>query len=858
MGGIGRSSVYVVGAAQDCECAADSLTSELIGVKAYGLLPLPVEWVPPFFCIEDGVLPDENRLVKAAQFAGLDAREPLYVRSSGTKEGIDERGALCSEEARIETIVEVLGRLLESDALKEARKLQKVHFIIQRKIRTQAKGHLSNERRIARKSRDWVAEIEPSLGHLAESGSVAVRRWRSVEDGGAPLACDLRANLYRVLRGVAAWAGIRRLHLEWVWDGLRIWIVQCEEAKDLAGVVPSDLAKKYVSEVGDLAGLRCFRKASAPDFSNYGKLKNARVYRDLGYAMPPFFILNDQSLIKALVLRSEITEDLEHDLKLLCKAPLVLRTDGTGIPAEKRQMLPRSDELRSSEEAKSWLLEVLPERLSEINVEDAGLALIGHHFLPAVSSAWCLAYPDRRRVRIESLWGIPEGLYYFPHDVFDVFDVFDVDVADVNDSKKPGESVRIVGQRERYKEKFIAPDASGKWVIHSVANPHDWGSSVGKNGWVREIAHTSRRIAIEAQHPVVVMWFIGLVDQVQADQVLPWYHEPWTPVQEAGVSSEISRATKPGETRTIKTSADLDELIARGAGGATRIAIEPEETGIVRDQKFIERLSAVAKENGYIVELRGGLLSHVYYTLKRDGIGVVCVDAFATDDETIEFNKLVRDKIPEKIEAHGESAEVAKLEGEALLAALKNKLVEEAFEVMDAKSTEAMSEEIADVIEVLHALEDALGLARSEVEALRDAKKKKRGGFREGVMLLNTRLSTPTSGELVTGPKSGAVIREVSSLPSYDPGVNIDKRAQGGDLERLLTFSMPAYATEFKLARQSFDLATQLGHSHPMRFEVLLQRSGADQRVRFKLTNSAYQLDLFPTASAPVNGEGTD
>lgn len=849
MRGIGRSSLYVVGASQDRECAVESLTPEQIGVKAYGLLPLPVEWVPAFFCIEDGVFPDEGRLVKAALSAGIDVKEPLYIRSSGTKEGIDERGALCSEEARIETIVDVLRKLQKTAEIEEARTFQKVHFIIQRKVRTQAKGHLSNERRIAKKSRDWVAEIEPGSGHLAESGPVAVRRWRTGEDEIGPLACDLRANLYRVLRGVAAWAENQRLHLEWVWDGLRIWVVQCEEAKDLHGVVPGDLAKQYASKVGDLSGLRCFREVSAQDFSNYGKLRNAKIYRELGYSMPPFYILNDQNVIEGLVLRSEITEDLEHDLKLFCKAPLVLRTDGTGIPLEKRQMLPRSDELRSSEEAESWLLKMLPERLSEINVESAGLALIGHHFLPAVSSAWCLAYPDRRRVRIESLWGIPEGLYYYPHDVFDV------DVATVDESKNPSDSVRIVGTRERYKEKFIAPDASGRWVIHSVASPHDWGSSAGKTAWVKEIAHTSRRIALAAEQPVVVMWFIDLVGQSQVDQVLPWYHEPWTPVQEAGVSSEISRATKPGETRTIKTSADLDELIANGAGRATRIAIEPVETGIVRDQKFIEQLSAVAKRNDYIVELRGGLLSHVYYTLKRGGIDVVCVDAFATDDETIEFNKLVRDRIPEKIEAHGESAEVAKLEGEALLVALKNKLVEEAFEVMDAKSTEAISEEIADVVEVLYALEDALGLARSEVEELREAKKEKRGGFREGVMLLKTRLFTPTSDQLVPEHKAGALIRDVRSLPAFDSGVNIDKRSQGGDPERLLTFSMPAHAREFKLARQTFDLPTQLGHGHPMRFEVLLQRSGAEQRVRFKLTNSAYQMDLFPTVSEPVIDE---
>src|SRR3546814_13450234 len=89
-------------------------------------------------------------------------------------------------------------------------------------------------------------------------------------------------------------------------------------------------------------------------------------------------------------------------------------------------MLPRSDELRSLEAAVEWLKG--PFRQSMQSLEAAtDIVLIGHHFIPAAASAWCQAKPDERRVRVESLWGIPDGIYYYAHDVYDV-DTVHVDV----------------------------------------------------------------------------------------------------------------------------------------------------------------------------------------------------------------------------------------------------------------------------------------------------------------------------------------------------------------------------------------------------------------------------------------------
>ena len=64
------------------------------------------------------------------------------------------------------------------------------------------------------------------------------------------------------------------------------------------------------------------------------------------------------------------------------------------------------------------------------------------------------------------------------------------------------------------------------------------------------------------------------------------------------------------------------------------------------------------------------------------------------------YNKLVRDKIPEIIEADGKYCKTRILSGEEYIAALEAKLNEEVAEYQKDKNLE----EIADVFEVLQAI----------------------------------------------------------------------------------------------------------------------------------------------------------
>lgn len=95
------------------------------------------------------------------------------------------------------------------------------------------------------------------------------------------------------------------------------------------------------------------------------------------------------------------------------------------------------------------------------------------------------------------------------------------------------------------------------------------------------------------------------------------------------------------------------------------------------------------------------------------------------------YNKLVRDKIPEIIEADGKECKTRILSNDEYIAALEAKLNEEVAEYQVDKNLE----EMADVLEVLQAICTARGYSMDELEAMRAKKAEKRGGFRERIFL---------------------------------------------------------------------------------------------------------------------------
>lgn len=96
-----------------------------------------------------------------------------------------------------------------------------------------------------------------------------------------------------------------------------------------------------------------------------------------------------------------------------------------------------------------------------------------------------------------------------------------------------------------------------------------------------------------------------------------------------------------------------------------------------------------------------------------------------------QYNKLVRDLIPEVIRATGKECdvEIAAIESREKL--LQAKLMEEVNEYLEDKNLE----ELADIMEVLFGLAHNLGYSEEDLINKREEKLKERGGFKEGIVL---------------------------------------------------------------------------------------------------------------------------
>jgi predicted house-cleaning noncanonical NTP pyrophosphatase (MazG superfamily) len=102
-----------------------------------------------------------------------------------------------------------------------------------------------------------------------------------------------------------------------------------------------------------------------------------------------------------------------------------------------------------------------------------------------------------------------------------------------------------------------------------------------------------------------------------------------------------------------------------------------------------------------------------------------------------EYDKLVRDHIPEIIRQDGRQCGVEVMREEEYVHALKEKLVEEAQEAADARP-EDLVKELADLSEVIDALIIACGFDRQVVVVKQEERRRSRGGFERRLRLLWT------------------------------------------------------------------------------------------------------------------------
>ena len=98
----------------------------------------------------------------------------------------------------------------------------------------------------------------------------------------------------------------------------------------------------------------------------------------------------------------------------------------------------------------------------------------------------------------------------------------------------------------------------------------------------------------------------------------------------------------------------------------------------------------------------------------------------------MKYHKLVRDRIPEIIEASGKTCKVEILSDEEYLRMVDAKLDEELAEYHKDQSID----ELADLMEVIYAAAIARGYTLEQLEAIRLEKAIQRGSFEKKILLL--------------------------------------------------------------------------------------------------------------------------
>lgn len=100
------------------------------------------------------------------------------------------------------------------------------------------------------------------------------------------------------------------------------------------------------------------------------------------------------------------------------------------------------------------------------------------------------------------------------------------------------------------------------------------------------------------------------------------------------------------------------------------------------------------------------------------------------------YNKLVRDRIPQVIGSTGKRFSTRILNETDYIVELKKKAYEELDEYVNTDNKKDAIEELADLLEIIHALSEFHGSSIAVVEEVRQQKAEKRGGFKEKIFLI--------------------------------------------------------------------------------------------------------------------------
>lgn len=753
-----------------------------VGGKGAGLLSVPPGWVPDTVFLS----PKAHEFARSQRYSddALDAvfnqhrvgfmlsqigpSEKVIVRSDAASESIIERGRYSSLETykAVADIVKCAKRIWsEADNLGG----DAVGLLIQPLLSRRACGHISNEQRLNRNADSWTVEMVSAGIHHSIQWSVSDRD----ETGDRYLACASLSALMRRLRSVAAHYTnySPRHHLEWVWDGMRLWVVQADPVIPLYGPPPGELwrPRTGVRMDDNLQMWTELTPKSVDELIQWPKVRALQAFTRAHLPTHQIWCLTDTEW---LARDDSPPMDVLHDLELLMTGHTVIRTDVAH--REPQFMLPKT---KSAITDPKEALDFMKRAVATVTASDprAEVAFLAHRFLRSRASAWSYAVPRSPQVTIDAIWGLADGLGWLPHDKF---------VVDLRT-----ESIR---HSIRAKTHFLdVSGSSGDWEYRQTPSDWIWRWSISESQ-ILAIARGAWAMAQSANSPQLTMWFAGLLDGPRLN-VLPWFQ-----TGHAIPLDERPPEAKGRDRVVIRDRVDLDRWLMSESRPEELVVLEPGDA-LLRDKEFVSRIAASSKVRGACIEILGSPLAHPFYLLTNAGATVVC--PMPQVMETV-YDKLVRDRVPEKIESAGEHVSVIMSSGRELEELLRQKIVEEAFEVAGSTSVDSLVEELADLAEVVRSLLSVTGVAASQVEAAREAKLKNRGGFASGVVLRKTSTAEilDVEQETLPGLEPRHSAKEIFHVQGHRGLIRLDRLPARGSVRRTVEIADAAIVIEFEFS----------------------------------------------------------
>jgi predicted house-cleaning noncanonical NTP pyrophosphatase (MazG superfamily) len=697
----------------------DPLSAEQVGGKAAGLFELPQDWVPPFCVVRDGSAFQSALGHLLALSRATPASAGIIVRSNALSEDTTRiRGAYSSVMVSPDAgkVTEALATILAQPV----RCGDEMLAIVQLAIRGVARGHMSNERHVAERRTQWVVEQETN------SSSLPLQRLTRRDKGSETLDASDRPTMLTALGHVAFRLGglEHRVHCEWIWDGERVWVLQRDSVPELrGGPVHAYLASRpRHTREPERPPTTKIRRLDAQQTAVWSKLSRPLIFDALGMRSAEVWHLGGEEFLADQANGfAAVSADLQA---LITQGPIVIRCDVRARQGHSDLSLPTSDPVEQASDALDFMRhQVARFQATDVRPEDWA-------FLPAVlvqarASIMAQAKPGGQRVRLDALWGYPDGVGLLAHDKWS----HDMLTDQLDEHRAHKDSC------------FLYINGRG-WSIEQLPAPHDWGHTIN-TAEARMASSWARRLADHLDHEVQLMVLARIDGDRGPEAMLPWhYTDHEVPPGRARVSTAPSTGVL-----LVSQPADLDRLELSQHRG---VLLRP-QVGRHRDSGFLEQVGARAAAAEIPVYFEGSVLGHPYYLVKSAGAVVVPVGQEEPEGVRIEYNKLVRDGVPEIVRGSGGSVRAVRASLEEAGWLLRQKLVEEAYEVSEAAPNQVV-EELADLAETVLALSRHAGIEPVEIEQARRDKRAARGGFDHAVYLQATSSTAPGGEEPLEVP----------------------------------------------------------------------------------------------------------